>query len=179
MKIYVSATYRDLQKHRLAALNILRRMGHQPIGMEDYVAEISNMIAGSDEVPALQVNIGFGSDWWMTRLYCSCSLATDLTSIALVVFEAGPSNQADTQPRHFVGTIHPKIVKERLVSQYEQLRRYENAVGESEPASDLHAEVSRRANVWTNIVDPNGSEGCQPVFMTEAHFGAVVVPIPL
>lgn len=39
MKIYVSATYRDLQKHRLAVLNILRRMGHQPIGMEDYVAE--------------------------------------------------------------------------------------------------------------------------------------------
>jgi hypothetical protein len=39
VKIYVSATYRDLQKHRLAVLNILRRMGHQSIGMEDYIAE--------------------------------------------------------------------------------------------------------------------------------------------
>ncbi len=39
MKIYISATYRDLQKHRQAVSNILRRMGHQPIGMEDYVAE--------------------------------------------------------------------------------------------------------------------------------------------
>src|SRR4051812_35141382 len=39
MKIYVSATYRDLQKHRQAVLAVLRRMGHLPIGMEDYVAE--------------------------------------------------------------------------------------------------------------------------------------------
>jgi hypothetical protein len=39
MKIYISATYRDLQKHRLAVLANLRRMGHQPIGMEDYAAE--------------------------------------------------------------------------------------------------------------------------------------------
>lgn len=330
MKIYVSATYRDLQKHRLAVLNILRRMGHQPIGMEDYVAEgvrplsrclddvavcdaylcivvwrygfvpkdgvpsqllpagaelgktsvtefeyrkaieskkpilafvldgdaewpshcfdavsgenesgtkvarfrqelsqqymisyfrsaeelaslvsaavyrtemarqmdleslnikatfndpfkrngpvtdsnlleISNVIAGPDKVQALQINIGSGSDWWMTRLYFICSLAADLTSIELVVFEAGPSNLTETPPRRFVGTIHPKIVKERLASQYEQLRRYEIAAGENESASDLQAEVTRRANVWTDIVDPNGSEGHQPVFVTEAN----------
>ena len=38
MKIYISATHRDLQRHRQAVANVLRRMGHQPIGMEDYVA---------------------------------------------------------------------------------------------------------------------------------------------
>ena len=105
----------------------------------------------------------------MTRLYFICSLATDLTSIELVVFEAGTSVQNEPQPHRYVGTIHPNIVKERLASQYEQLRRYENTVGESEPASDLHAEVSRRASVWTNIVDQNGSEGHHPVFVTEAN----------
>ena len=39
MKIYISATYRDLQRHLSAVATVLRRMGHQPIGMEDYVAE--------------------------------------------------------------------------------------------------------------------------------------------
>ncbi|MGF1643452.1 MAG: DUF4062 domain-containing protein, partial [Thiotrichales bacterium] len=39
MRIYISATYRDLERHRAAVAQVLRRMGHQPIGMEDYVAE--------------------------------------------------------------------------------------------------------------------------------------------
>ncbi|WP_150047920.1 MULTISPECIES: DUF4062 domain-containing protein [Methylomonas] len=39
MKIYISSTFRDLQQHRSAVAAVLRRMGHQPIGMEDYVAE--------------------------------------------------------------------------------------------------------------------------------------------
>src|SRR5947209_4787785 len=39
MKVYISSTYRDLQKYRSAVATVLRRMGHQPIGMEDYVAE--------------------------------------------------------------------------------------------------------------------------------------------
>lgn len=39
MKIYLSSTYRDLEAHRIAVAAVLRRMGHQPIGMEDYVAE--------------------------------------------------------------------------------------------------------------------------------------------
>jgi hypothetical protein len=39
MKIYISATYRDLLRHRSAVATILRRMGHEAIGMEDYVAE--------------------------------------------------------------------------------------------------------------------------------------------
>jgi hypothetical protein len=39
VKIYVSATYGDLQKHREAVSVVLRRMGHQVIGMEEYVAE--------------------------------------------------------------------------------------------------------------------------------------------
>jgi hypothetical protein len=39
MRVYVSATYRDLHRHRAAAAQVLRRMGHQVIGMEEYVAE--------------------------------------------------------------------------------------------------------------------------------------------
>jgi hypothetical protein len=39
MKIYLSSTYRDLEAHRAAVAGVLRRMGHQALGMEDYVAE--------------------------------------------------------------------------------------------------------------------------------------------
>jgi hypothetical protein len=39
MKVYVSSTYRDLREHRAAVDRALRRMGHDVIGMEQYVAE--------------------------------------------------------------------------------------------------------------------------------------------
>jgi hypothetical protein len=39
MKVYISATYRDLKRHHSGVAIILRRMGHQPIAIEDYVAE--------------------------------------------------------------------------------------------------------------------------------------------
>lgn len=39
MKIYISSTYRDLADYRAAVDRTLRRMGHDVIGMEQYVAE--------------------------------------------------------------------------------------------------------------------------------------------
>ena len=39
MKLYISSTYRDLREHRAAVDRALRRMGHDVIGMEQYVAE--------------------------------------------------------------------------------------------------------------------------------------------
>lgn len=39
MKIYISSTYQDLAEYRLAVDRTLRRMGHDLIGMEQYVAE--------------------------------------------------------------------------------------------------------------------------------------------
>ena len=39
MKIYISSTYQDLVEHRSVVDRTLRRMGHDVIGMEQYVAE--------------------------------------------------------------------------------------------------------------------------------------------
>jgi len=39
MKVYLSSTYQDLAEHRVAVDRTLRRMGHDVIGMEQYVAE--------------------------------------------------------------------------------------------------------------------------------------------
>lgn len=39
MKVYLSSTFRDLQEHRAAVDQTLRKMGHDIIGMEQYSAE--------------------------------------------------------------------------------------------------------------------------------------------
>lgn len=37
-RIYISSTYDDLKKEREAAAQAVRRLGHQPVCMENYVA---------------------------------------------------------------------------------------------------------------------------------------------
>lgn len=44
MKVYISSPYRDLAPHRAAVDRTLRRMGHDVIGMEQYVAEGSRPV---------------------------------------------------------------------------------------------------------------------------------------
>lgn len=39
MRIYLSSTYTDLIDHRAAVARLIRQMGHEVIGMEEYVAE--------------------------------------------------------------------------------------------------------------------------------------------
>ena len=39
MRIYLSSTYTDLVEHRAGVARVLRQMGHEVIGMEEYVAE--------------------------------------------------------------------------------------------------------------------------------------------
>lgn len=44
MKVYISSTYQDLVDHRGAVDRTLRRMGHDVIGMEQYIAEGSKPV---------------------------------------------------------------------------------------------------------------------------------------
>jgi hypothetical protein len=122
--------------------------------------EIKNVIAGPDEVQALQINIGDGNDWWMTRLYFLSSLAADLTAIEVMVFIDGAEA--------FVGITNPKIVRERLAKAYAMIRQYEDALALSGPPfPDLLNEVDRRAGLWTSQMDLLGGEHASPVFVTK------------
>jgi hypothetical protein len=47
MKVYISSSFTDLREHRRAAAQALRRMGHDVIGMEEYVAESMTPLARS------------------------------------------------------------------------------------------------------------------------------------
>lgn len=39
MRVYLSSTFKDLADHRAAAIQIMRQLGHEVVGMEDYTAE--------------------------------------------------------------------------------------------------------------------------------------------
>ena len=45
MKIYISSTFLDLREHREKVAQVLRRMGHTPLFMEDYVTEDKRPLA--------------------------------------------------------------------------------------------------------------------------------------
>jgi hypothetical protein len=122
--------------------------------------EIKNVIAGPEEVQALQINIGQGLDWWMTRLYFLSMLAADLTLIEVLVFVG----EGDT----FIGIINPKIVRERLAQAYSMIKQFEDTLAQSGPwCPDLLNEVDRRANLWTAQMNTVGGEHNNPVFVTK------------
>jgi hypothetical protein len=126
--------------------------------------EIKNVISGPQEVQALQVNIGQGNDWWMTRLYFLSSLAAELTSIEVIVFVGEGESLA--------GITNPVIVKERLAKAYPMIQQYEDVLaGSGPPLPDLLNEVERRANLWTNQMNLTGGEHSNPVFVTKTELG--------
>jgi len=128
--------------------------------VDSTLGEIKNVIAGPAEVQALQISIGQGLDWWMTRLYFLSSLAADLTSIEVMVFVG----EADT----FIGIANPRIVKERLAQSYPMLAQYESALALAGPSlADLLNEVDRRANLWTAQMIAAGGEDSRPAFVTK------------
>ena len=45
MKVYISSTFLDLREHRGKVAQVLRRMGHTPVVMEDYVTEDKRPLA--------------------------------------------------------------------------------------------------------------------------------------
>jgi hypothetical protein len=123
---------------------------------------IAGVIAGPLELQALQINIGQGLDWWMTRLYFLSSLAADLTSIEVMVFVG----DAET----FIGITNPQIVKERLAKVYPLLKDFEESLAFSGPAAaDLQQEVDRRARLWTMKMDAAGGEAGISIFVTRSE----------
>jgi hypothetical protein len=58
-KIYVSSTYLDLQEHRAQVERVIRRMGHEDVAMEYYVAEDQRPVAKClADVAACDVYVG-------------------------------------------------------------------------------------------------------------------------
>jgi hypothetical protein len=58
-KVYISSTFTDLRAHREAVYKILRKLGHDVISMEDYVAADQRPLAKClDDVAACAVNVG-------------------------------------------------------------------------------------------------------------------------
>jgi Domain of unknown function (DUF4062) len=131
--------------------------------------EIKNVIGGPQEIQALQIDLGEGLQWWMTRLYFLCSLASDLTSIEVVVFVA-----ADEA---FLGVTNPEIVKDRLAKHHPALAAYETALRRARSTPrDLATEVDRRAAVWEMTMAKAGGEHVDPVMVSESALKRWLTP---
>jgi Domain of unknown function (DUF4062) len=131
--------------------------------------EIKTVIAGPREAQALNINVGQGLDWWMTRLYFLSSLAADLTLIEVLVFVG----EAET----FIGITNPTIVKERLAQAYPLIKRYEDVLAQSGAwHADLPSEVDRRANLWTTQMTSTGGEHSNPIFVTKSELVRWLTP---
>jgi hypothetical protein len=131
------------------------RSGSAPVN-DSALATIQSAIVGPKELQALQIDVGQGLDWWMTRLYFLSSLAADLTSIEVMIFTGEESS--------FIGVINPQIVKERLLQLYPMLKPYKDKLAESGIAADLPAEVKRRADYWEQVIGP--IEQSNPIWVT-------------
>jgi hypothetical protein len=170
-----AAVYRLEMSHQmdLESLNVQSRLNepmfrHGPV-TDSTLGEIKNIIAGPDEVQALQIDIGSGLDWWITRLYFLSSLAADLTEIEVMVFV--------TEGGHFVGVANPRVVKEQLAASYPQIKQYEDALAASgQPVPDLSREVERRAGVWRGQMDSLGGEHLAPSFVTRRSLYRLLSP---
>jgi hypothetical protein len=131
--------------------------------------EIKKVVAGPQEVQALQINIGQGRDWWMTRLYFLSSLAADLTLIEVLVFVS--------EAEAFIGITNPQVVKERLAQAYPMIKQYEDALAQSGPwLADLPSEVDRRASLWTTHMNSTGGEHSNPIFVTKPELERWLAP---
>jgi hypothetical protein len=137
--------------------------------VDSTVLEIKNVIAGPAPIDALEINLGQGFDWWMTRLYFLSSLAADLTPIEIIVFVS--------EGRSFVGAVHPRIVKEQLEQRYPMLREYADSNAAAVRAGDLGSEVDRRAMTWTqHMTSKLGAEGTAPVMVTRRELEGWLKP---
>ena len=131
--------------------------------------DIKNVIAGPQELQALQISIGQGLDWWMTRLYFLSSLAADLTLVEVLVFVG--------EAEMFIRIINPKIVKERLAQANPMIKQYEDVLTQSGPPhADLLNEVDRRANLWTMQMQLTGGENSNPIFVTKRELDHWITP---
>jgi hypothetical protein len=159
-----AAVYRaEMDKHmELGELHIDQRLNQPMVRTmvpvsDSTLIEIKEVIGAPEELQALQVHIGQGREWWMTRLYFLASLARDLTAVQVMVFTGKEGS--------FVGIADARIVLEKLDRLDPRLGRYERALAKDRTAvADVAGEIERRANVWRTTVD-------------DEHTGAVFVTL--
>jgi len=129
---------------------------------------IQEVITGPQEAQVLQIDIGQGLDWWISRLYLLSALAADLTTIEVLLFVAESST--------FVGTVHPKIVKDQLAQADFRFRQFEELVQAGPLLPDLRSEVDRRAKLWTTHMNASGGEHINPIFVTKLELESRFAP---
>jgi hypothetical protein len=122
--------------------------------------QIKAQIAESEEIGALQINLGNGLNWWSTRLYLLAALASKLADIQTMVFVDAREN--------FVGMAAPSIIQERLSQSNELLRRFDKSF-KVKGTGDIAAEVGHWINQWEAFMQKLGGEETIKTFVTKKN----------
>lgn len=157
----------------LKSVNIEQGLNQSWIRHDDPVNDsrlgtIQDVIAGPTELQALQVDIGLGREWWVTRLYFLSSITAELTPIEVIIF-LGETGK-------FIGVAHPRIVQERLLQSHPVLKNYETALQAQprSPSADLRGEVQRRADCWQKALAQE--EQTSPIWVTKRELSRWLAP---
>jgi hypothetical protein len=111
---------------------------------------IRDVIATAQDAKALQINLGDGTAWWMTRLFLLSSLAVDLTDIEVIVF-------TDTD-NTFLGTASSRTVGFGLGRAFPYLLEFDDQIVRSARCDNLSGEVDRRTSAWSALMAGRGGE---------------------
>ena len=85
----------------------------------DVVYQIINSIKSSSSSEIVEVNIGYGKIWLVTRLYLLATIADDYTDIKQITF----LENFEGQDRSYIGMAPPKIVRKILALNYPVLEK--------------------------------------------------------
>jgi len=83
------------------------------------IEQIKNALRTSTTAELVEVNLGYGRTWLVTRLYLLASICVDYTETKQLIF----LEHADKVERSFLGMIPPKIVKNFLAVDFPVLER--------------------------------------------------------
>ena len=155
--VYRQEMSRQVSVETLTHAEVDQHFARDTMVSQSSLMEITSKIQQPGGIQELRIDLGDGNQWWMTRLYLLASLASDLTSVEIIVFLENGS---------FVAMAHPELVKERLYAMNPSFELYEKALAALEPQPDFQAEVNQGIATWNNQVK---NEGVNPVFVTRAN----------
>ena len=81
--------------------------------------QVVNALKSSISSELIEVNLGYGRTWLVTRLYLLATLSDDYTEIRHVIF----LENFDGRDRSYIGMAPPKTVRKCLASQYPILEK--------------------------------------------------------
>lgn len=101
---------------------------------------IQNLVANAGSTRALAVQMGYGNEWWSTRLYLLAALLQQLTCVRQLVFVHSDGK--------FAGMASPAATRDGLCSAFPKIRDFDEKLRSGDASQDAEREIARAAELW-------------------------------